>query len=620
LIYERIREELARGASLRMGIRNGFDRALTTIIDSNVTTLIVAVVLYLIGTADLRGFAVSLTLGLLISMFTAVFCSRVFFEIAERKRWIKGLSMVKLMGKTNIGFLKLGPKATLASVLVILLGLGAVYVRGAKLFDIDFRGGTSVQVALQDPMPIEEVRDKLRDIAEDVWVTQINPKDRPANTVYKVDTSDRSEATVHEKIQAALVDGEGQPLWQSRSMEFSPPTDVKSGSASWPPAPRNRRGVSDRNPESWQFVSGQTPDEAETPGDAVVPPASNTASDVPPAESTGNEGSDPPAPNAEANTDAEISADPADLEVVPGADSSSKKAADSPFRTTSTLKFGDPISARTLRRLIESASDALQITAPQLKFINGAWDGRSDRGYNEWEVQFTSDAATAEQILTHMRQETTQQPLWLASNTIGGQVAEKMRTKAILAIVFSLVAIIAYIWVRFERVAFGFAAVLAVIHDVFVTLGAIALSLWLAKALGFLMVEEFKISLPIIAAFLTLIGYSLNDTIVIFDRMREVKGKSPELTQEMMDLSINQTLSRTILTSLTVFLVVIVLYIFGGEGLHAFAFALLVGVIAGTYSTVFIASPALLWMIRWVKSRAAVPTPRSGRAPSRTAT
>ena len=105
------------------------------------------------------------------------------------------------------------------------------------------------------------------------------------------------------------------------------------------------------------------------------------------------------------------------------------------------------------------------------------------------------------------------------------------------------------------------------------------------------MLEKFQISLPIVAALLTIIGYSLNDTIVVFDRIREVKGKTPYLTRDMINTSINQTLSRTILTSFTTLLSVILLYILGGDGIHGFAFSLLVGIVVGTYSTVFIAAP-----------------------------
>ena len=131
---------------------------------------------------------------------------------------------------------------------------------------------------------------------------------------------------------------------------------------------------------------------------------------------------------------------------------------------------------------------------------------------------------------------------------------------------------------------------------VLVTLGAIAISAWLTGVFGFLLIEEFKISLPIVAALLTIIGYSLNDTIVVFDRIREVKGKSPQLTAEMINKSINQTLGRTVLTSLTTLLVVVILYAIGGQGIHGFAFSLVIGVVVGTYSSIFVASPVLLWM------------------------
>jgi SecD/SecF fusion protein len=111
------------------------------------------------------------------------------------------------------------------------------------------------------------------------------------------------------------------------------------------------------------------------------------------------------------------------------------------------------------------------------------------------------------------------------------------------------------------------------------------------------MIEPFKINLPIVAAFLTIVGYSVNDTIVVFDRIREVRGKDPNLTRKMVNDSTNQTLSRTLLTSFTVMLVVVILYIWGGDALHGFAFTLLVGVTAGTYSSIYVAAPILLWLI-----------------------
>ena len=185
----------------------------------------------------------------------------------------------------------------------------------------------------------------------------------------------------------------------------------------------------------------------------------------------------------------------------------------------------------------------------------------------------------------------------------GGTVAAETRALALMATFASWMIIIVYLWWRFRSFTYGLAAVLAVVHDVLITLGAIAVSYWLATLPGIaslLQIDQFKIDLPIVAAFLTLIGFSVNDTIVIFDRIREIKGKTPNLTNKMVNDAINQTLSRTILTSLTAWLVVVILYFFGGEGLHGFAFALVVGFLSGTYSTVYIATPIL---IDWVATK-----------------
>jgi SecD/SecF fusion protein len=164
------------------------------------------------------------------------------------------------------------------------------------------------------------------------------------------------------------------------------------------------------------------------------------------------------------------------------------------------------------------------------------------------------------------------------------------------AILASWAAILLYLWFRFGSWTFGAATVLCLIHDLFFTLGFIAAAhyihgTWIGNLLG---ISDFKIDLPAIAALLTLVGYSVNDTIVVFDRIREVRGKNPLLTPAMINDGVNQTLTRTILASMTVWLVVIVLYAFGGEGVHLFAFVMIVGVIVGTYSSIYIASPLLL--------------------------
>ena len=127
----------------------------------------------------------------------------------------------------------------------------------------------------------------------------------------------------------------------------------------------------------------------------------------------------------------------------------------------------------------------------------------------------------------HAPNGTGRQPIFAASSTIGGAVAADRRMLAVYALVVSWICIIVYLWVRFQGVAFGLAAVVALIHDIFVMLGAVAISVYIAPYLGFLLIEPVKMNLSIVAAFLTIVGYSVNDTIVVFDRIREVRGKDP---------------------------------------------------------------------------------------------
>lgn len=175
----------------------------------------------------------------------------------------------------------------------------------------------------------------------------------------------------------------------------------------------------------------------------------------------------------------------------------------------------------------------------------------------------------------------------LRSEMVGPQVGKDLRLKGLLSLVYAMIGTLIYISWRFEFRS-GVAAMVALAHDVLVTL-------------GFLSIFDIEIDLTIVAAMLTIIGYSLNDTIVIFDRIREKLDRNLDETfPETVNRSINETLSRTILTSGTTLLVVFSLYIFGGNVIHGFAFAMLVGIIAGTYSTIFVASALILF---WEKRR-----------------
>jgi preprotein translocase subunit SecF len=186
------------------------------------------------------------------------------------------------------------------------------------------------------------------------------------------------------------------------------------------------------------------------------------------------------------------------------------------------------------------------------------------------------------------------------ADVVGPQVGSQLRKQASLAVGFSLLAMLVYLWFRFELI-YGVAAVVAVFHDTLITMGAFSLT-------------NQEITLTVIAAILTLIGYSMNDTIVVFDRIREnVKLMRRESLAEIVNRSINQTLSRTILTSGLTFLTVLSLYLFGGEVLHGFSFALVIGILIGTYSSIAVAAPMLVAYTEWRARRsAAVALPAQG--------
>ena len=171
-------------------------------------------------------------------------------------------------------------------------------------------------------------------------------------------------------------------------------------------------------------------------------------------------------------------------------------------------------------------------------------------------------------------------------DTVGPRIGEELRKAMILAIMLALLLILIYIGWRFELV-FAVGSIAALFHDVLITFGIFSLL-------------DFEISLKEIAAFLTIIGYSLNDTIVVYDRIREnLKVMRNEDLSQIMNTSINQCLSRTVVTSLTTFIVVLILFIFGGSVIKGFAFAMLIGIIVGTYSSIFVASPVVLeWQMR----------------------
>ncbi|MGC8638309.1 MAG: protein translocase subunit SecD [Isosphaeraceae bacterium] len=540
LVFERMREEKERGASLTQEIRNGFNRAWVTIFDSHVTNLLAAIVLYIVGTEEVKGFALTMIIGMLWNLFTAVFMSRVIFEFSYSRGWIKKLRMLKMWDKTNIDFI--GPRyyCMAGSLILILLGLVAFGLRSGivnrTMYNIDFTGGTLVTIRLNEADPTvqalsesrraEFVREKAG-VLPDVTVESLRVSSDKSGRLARFNI--RTTEQNLEQVKVKILDAFGKSLarvemtaGEPKAIPAAPAGTAKTGSA---PAARFAGGR--EYPLSFNttaFNSTQTPTQVVGAEFTKVLEAAGIANPT------------------------------ARFEIVNAAEATPDHPATGETKLLLRTDLEPDVAQTQLGKLKESLASNRDL-------------------------------------------------LFERTTNFGSTVAGETRTLALIATVASWVIIIVYLWWRFHSFTYGLAAVLAVVHDVLITLGAIAVSYWLVEVpvIGrFLMIDPFKIDLPIVAAFLTLIGFSVNDTIVIFDRIREMKGKTPHLTTKMVNDAINQTLSRTVLTSLTAWLVVVILYLLGGEGLHGFAFALVIGFLSGTYSTVYIATPIL---IDWVGTK-----------------
>jgi SecD/SecF fusion protein len=598
LIFERMREELDKGASLRMAIRNGYDRAMVTIIDSNLTTLLTAIILYIIGTDQLVGFAVTLTLGLIISMFTAVFCTRVIFEVAERTAWLRTLKFRHFFTNANYDFVRYMGYAATFSIVLIGIGLAAAFYRGAGIFDIDLRGGSSIQVALDKPLSFEQMQDYLKPAFADAEYkgSRVEPVLKPVGAagpggthrVFRIDTIYPEVKDAQNILLEALKDENGKSLITHYATSYAPPT--------------MNDGASLRQ-QTWFTALVQNEEEPEAKTDATTGkgPELKAPADTKPeddAKPTSDDAAVAPGSNADGG-DKPGSGTPAD-------DEKAAAPADATPMVTSTFKIADSsgtpeaISQKDLLERVQAAAKKEGIEDAKIDVRHPSWDHDPASRLSEWNVSLATTPEKAAQIMQAVSQQLNSEPVWPASKTIGGQIAGDFVKIAIAALLASIFGIILYIWFRFQNVTWGFAAVVALVHDVLFMLAGIAVSYWLQGGPTFEKftgLTEFKIDLTVIAAFLTLIGYSINDTIVIFDRMREIKGKLPTINSKIVNDSVNQTLSRSILTFLTVFLTVVVLYAIGGPGIHGFAYAMLIGTVVGMYSTVFIAAPFLLWML-----------------------
>ena len=563
LIYERLREERDRGATLAMALRNGYDRALPTIIDTHLSSIFTAVVLYIVGNDQLKGFGISLTVGLIISLFTSLYMTRVMFDLALGKGWLTKLNMRRLFSKPNIDFMRIRYYWFTATIVLTILGAALFIGRAEKGLNIDFVGGTAYGGELTELLEIDEVRGLLEDgkfppRLEKEW-------EKKGLKVPKVTKTDLPDLTVEQIFVSAegYTDGTMSKLFTVRTSD------------------------KDRN---------------------AVLKAINKA--------IGQEGAKL-LKTIDLNEYTEIYNEKmfaATLAFVdPTVDPNAKKEPAYASRATVSMFLAQQMQAQVDELASEGKVDRQKTLEDAAKQMTVEGRGQDKDGRFAWmeinlpiEIKGKTEAETQAKIadfksdvlavLKLAKQNFGNNPQPERLENFDSQLAAETQLKALYAILMSWAAILLYLWFRFGNWTFGAAAVLCLIHDLFFTLGMIAACHYLhdtgfGRAIGLI---DFKIDLPAVAALLTLVGYSVNDTIVVFDRIREVRGKNPDLTAQMINDSVNQTLSRTLLTSLSVWLVVIVLYAIGGEGVHLFAFVMVVGVIVGTYSSIYIASPLLL--------------------------
>jgi SecD/SecF fusion protein len=391
LIFERMREEFAIGKSVKSGVEGGYDKAFWTIIDSQVTTLITALALFLFGTGPIKGFAVTLSLGITFNLVSTLFATRLVYDILHSKRLLKPIKFFQFIKTPKFDYMAMKKITFSISGVLVLLGLIAFIqiARGNANLGVDFTGGTLVQYHADQPFSLQEVRKVL-----------------------------------------------------------------------------GENGLGDLN---LQQVENEN-------------------------------------------------------------------------RLIVRLKK----SEETVSNLGEQIAGIFNENLPEKGF------------------------------------------LMESQEAIGSSISEVLRNKALQAIAISLCGVILYLAMRFD-LSFGVAAAIATFHDVLVVLGVC----WLLN---------IEITLLIVTALLTLAGYSLNDSVVVFDRIRENMKKSEQSGSKgstlpnTINLSINEVISRTIVTTLTTALVLVALFFMGGTVIHDFSFALLMGLLVGTYSSVFVASPVLsLW-------------------------
>ncbi|MHC4410980.1 MAG: protein translocase subunit SecD, partial [Planctomycetota bacterium] len=548
LVFERIKEEKSKGRTISQAVETGYDRALVTIVDANLTTLITAYFLFQIGSGPVRGFGITLAIGILVSMFTALFVTRTFFTWLMQKGV---MTEVKMNGEYNPPKINwMGHKKNTVTFSAILMLVGALLweaVPATKKYDLDFSEGSRLIVRFHEATAKADVESKIASLAEK-----------------NADYSDVAVRVSAEGIGAAVATDEGR-VFEIRSQKISSEEEIAAFK-------NDLRDAFAGKLMPGPFRATLKASGARTTGqltfrdDAVnrvwvyeaidsYSRAKNILRDPQLSKVTGVAG---------AGSAFDISfSDPFDMK------------GDIDLATDKALKAFDSAQYESVLIWLEDQATLEGNTEEQKK----AFAARAA----------ALKAAPLPEAKPELFQLTDPLP---SADRVDPFTARQHRDAAVRAIAFSIIGIVLYVAFRFRSWAFGFAAVVALVHDVLVVLGIIALT----NLTG---IVDARLNLVTVAAFLTLIGYSINDTIVVFDRIRENRGTGRARLEEILNKSINQTFRRTIRTTTTTWIVVSILFAFNigsSSPLEGFAFILMIGVLVGTYSSIFIASPTLIYL------------------------
>jgi len=609
LVFERIREEQLRGASLRIAITNGYQRAFRTIFDANLTTFITAAILYWRASEEIRGFAIVLMLGIASSMFTALFVTRVIFDFLLSKRIIKDhLFMLRIIHNPNVNWMRYRPIFFGISSLLIVGGLLVFFTRNDlknNKYDIEFTGGTNIQVNLKEALDRQEVEGRILKIGDD-----LNNPGLKAASVYSIGKSNKqyeistietnkiavtvtfTQAGQHSLGEVTAAIENAQVQFASRLSNLIVTQDTNNAAAfTISTSQMNQSLVKDVLAAAFPDADISEPQVDEIVNNAILTAFADQLEI--------QQNLQPKITSEQTISEELIDSYPELIDFLGGI------KIECEIQRTATAReiiqrFKDLLFKPDMQNIERYPYEILDLSLnaladpnqPVKSFVYVSAD--PEAGFRELSEEERTRFVENEKakVLAATRLESSLPRVRQFDPSVGAE----QKQRALIAIVLSLFAIVTYIWIRFGDVRYGIAAIVALVHDVCITLGAVVACAYIANtSIGeFLLIGDFKINLAMIAAFLTLIGYSLNDTIVVFDRIRENRGKARQLSPQMITDSINQTISRTILTSFTTFIVVLVMYIFGGPGLRGFTFAIGLGIIVGTYSSIAIAAPILL--------------------------